>query len=534
MGAGLIQLVAYGHENIFLNSDPQITFFKVVYRRHTNFTKEEIPQNFTSVPNFGRNVHCTIAKNGDLIGSTFIVVTLPKINLPTTSKVKFAWVRRVGFAMIKSVSVVISGHQIDKHYGDWLNIWSELTGSINGPHKRGFKKMIGDVDELTDFTYTKPEYTLFIPLQFWFCRFPGVALPIVALHYSDIKINVEFETDVACYMTSPTHYITLQDDIVGFIKDEYIEQNVDGDLRAGIFAEFDISTKRLYYYKITDNKISDISSILISSGVDITNPVAVAEFEASELGQQYLIVGKTSGFSAFAQLNSFSTIVPTPAIGNLKFVRCFLLVYYYFLDNDERIRFSTSRHDYLIDQLFFTPTVEMIDTNRSIKLVTDNPCKLMIWTVQMKYIRDSKDYFNYTDTYQRKVFATEPYEVLVGEPIGKNIIHSSTVLLNGNERLSLRNNKYFEYVQQHQHIKYAPQVGINFYSYALYPFSPLQPSGSLNTSQIDNIEIKMILSPIVTPNNIALFSGYCLCYNVFRIVNGLGAVVFNKITNSST
>jgi hypothetical protein len=524
MTGGLIQLVAHGIEDKFLTGNPTITFFKVVYRRHTSFTKEEIRQNFTSEPSFGRNVSCHISRSGDLIGSIFLVVKLPKVVLPDTQRVKFAWVKRLGFAMIKSVNIVINGHQIDKHYGDWLNVWSELTGAINGPHERGFKKMIGDIDELTNFDYVKDEYTLFIPLQFWFCKFSGSALPITALHYSDIEINVEFETQKACYLTSPTHSITIRDNLPSFVKGEYIEQNVDGDLRAGVFVDFDPSTKKLYYDKVTETKISGIT---VASDFNTSNPVAVSQLESSDLGQQYKIVGKTSGYSTFAEFNSFSQSMPIP-IKNLKFVDSFLLVDYYFLDTEERVRFSQSRHDYLIDQLYYTAPIEISDTNRNIKMVSDHPCRLMVWTVQMKYIKNSKDYFNYTDTYQRKVFSYEPYEVPLGDPIGNNLILSSTILLNGYERMSFRNNKYFEHVQQHQNIKYSPQVGINHYSFAINPFTPLQPSGSINTSQIDNIEIKMTLSPIISPNNLALFTGYSLCYNILRIVNGLGALVFTK------
>ena len=149
MSGGLIQLAAYGLENMFLTDEPQITFFKSVYRRHTNFTKEQIPQFFINQPNFGKNVNCEIAKNGDLVGNIFLVVTLPKINLPINTRNQFAWVKRIGFALIKSVSIIINGYQIDRHYGDWLNVFAELTGNINGEHSKGFKRMIGEVDELT-------------------------------------------------------------------------------------------------------------------------------------------------------------------------------------------------------------------------------------------------------------------------------------------------------------------------------------------------------------------------------------------------
>jgi hypothetical protein len=525
MGGGLMQLVAYGAEDIFLTTDPQITFFKVVYRRHTNFTKEQIPQDFTTHPNFGKIVNCTIAKNGDLIGTIHLVVTLPKINLPTNSRTQMAWVKRVGFALIRSVSVIINGEQIDKHYGDWLNIWAELTGSINGPHKRGYKNMIGDISDMTDFSYYKPEYTLYIPLQFWFCRSPGMALPLVSLQYSDVKIKVSFEEDINCYIMSPSHYIPCQDDIVSFKKMEYIEQNIDGDIRAGIFVDYDINTKRLYYYKITEDPLI---SIPVSPDFDISNPVSVAVLKTTSYGLAYAITGKTSKFSTFAQLNKSSTTAPTNKLNNLSFIKCFLLIDYYFLDEEERYRFSQARHDYLIEQLFYTPPIQINDANSNIQITTDNPCKMMAWTVQMKYINREKDYYNYTDSYQNRIFEEDNYNVPIGSPIGKNIVLQSTILMNGNERLSFRNSSYFEYIQEYQNTKFYPQVGINVYSYALYPLLMGQPSGSFNSSQIDNIQVRMKLSNIVTAKNPAIFRGYCWCQNVFRIINGLGALVFVK------
>jgi hypothetical protein len=513
MGGGLIQLAAYGKEDMFLTTDPQITFFKMIYRRHTNFTKEQIRNNFTTPdPNFGKNMNSTIAKVGDLIGNTYIVIRLPKINLPSGSRTTFAWVKKVGFALIKSVSVIISGHQIDKHYGDWLNVWAELTGEFSGPHQRGYRKMIGDIKELTDFTHTKEEYTLYIPLQFWFCRISGLVLPLVSLQYSDVKINVEFETAQNCYILSPDYYITMQDDMVGYIKNEYIEQNINGNIRGGIFLDFDVTTKRLYYQKITNDKLI---SIPIPTGFDTSNTAMVASLEASSFGQQYLIVGKTSNFSAFPQLKGTSVRASIPNINNLKFVDAFLLIDYYYLDDDERVRFSQTRHDYLIEQLYYTPSIEIDDIHRNIKLVADNPCKLMVWTVQMKYIFDSKDYYNYTTD-------AIPFDGRTPE----SLVLESTILLNGNERLTLRNNKYFEYVQQYQHTIFSPQVGINSYSYALYPYAPVQPSGTFNTSQIDNIEIQLKLSNLITSQTPGLFRGYCLCQNIFRIVNGLGGLVF--------
>jgi hypothetical protein len=526
MGGGLIQLVAYGMEDMFLTKDPQITFFKIVYRRHTAFTKEQIPQYFTHKPNFGKNMNCTIAKNGDLIGNIVVVVTLPKINLPANSLTQFAWVKRIGFALIKSVSIVINGYEIDKHYGDWLNLWAELTGSINGPQSRGYKQMVGEEASLTNFSYSKDTYTLFIPLQFWFCRSSGLALPLVSLQYSDIKINIEYEEDSNCYLLAPTHYITCMDDLVSFRQYEYIEQNIDGDIRAGIFISYDTNTKRLYYYLITTNKLL---SIPVATGFDTSNTTLVQSTISTIQGQKYAITGKTSGFATFAVLTAFSTTVSTTTrIGNLNLVDSFLLIDYYFLDDEERFRFSRAKHDYVIEQLFYTPAIEIDDIYRNVALNISNPCKMMIWTVQLKYIYQSLDYYNYTDTYQNKVFLDESYDVQLNYPVGKNIVQQCTILGNGNQRITLRNASYFEYIQQFQNTKFSPQVGINMYSYSLYPFEPVQPSGTFNTSQIDNIEIQLSLSSIVNINNTVLFRGYGLCINIFRIINGLGALMFTK------
>ena len=526
MGGGTIQLAARGKEDLFLTQDPQMTFFKVVYKRATNFTKEQIQQNFPTDANFGRIVNCTIGKNGDLMGLINIVVTLPSINLPTSSLTKFAWVKKVGFALIKSVSIIINDEIIDKHYSDWLNLWSELTGSITGPHHRGYNIMIGNVDSLTQFSYTKSQYQLFIPLQFWFCKSSSMALPLVSLQYSPIRINVEFEQDVNCYLTSPTHYITCSTDIVSFKPMEYIQQNLgNGDIRAGIFIKYDIATQRLYYYLITTNKLV---GMVLPQNVSISNTTQIAALQTQAYGLAYLITGLTSGYSTFATTSTISNIAATSTIGTLNFVNCYLLIDYYYLDSDERYKFSQSRHDYLIEQLYYTPPIPISTTSYNANLITVNPCKLMVWYLQMSYIYANGDYFNYTDSYQNKVFETETQFVgKVGTPVGNNVALQSTILLNGLARISVRDNTYFEYLQQYQNTAYAPQTGINMYSYALYPMA-LQPSGSYNTSFCDNIQVQLKLSNIVTPTNSAIFHGYCVCHNIFRIVNGLGGVVFIK------
>ena len=151
MGSGgLMQLVAYGAQDIYLTGNPQITFFKVVYRRHTNFAMESIEQTFNGSANFGKKVQCTISRNGDLIHRVYLQCTLPQVQLQASdgSGAQFRWLNWVGHNLINNVYVEIGGQQIDKHYGDWLQIWNELTQQPG--LQAGYAEMVGNVPQLTN------------------------------------------------------------------------------------------------------------------------------------------------------------------------------------------------------------------------------------------------------------------------------------------------------------------------------------------------------------------------------------------------
>ena len=204
MGGGLLQLVAYGAQDVYLTGNPQITYFKIVYRRHTNFSMEAIENTFSGQVDFGRKVTCTISRNGDLIHRMYVQVKLPDVTVPDTKT--FNWVKWVGHALIKSVTIEIGGQAIDKHYGEWLHIWNELTQPTG--KQGGYADMVGNVTELmgngantTGADKVISGRTLYIPLQFWFCRNPGLALPLIALQYHEVRVNVEFNEKSMLYIT---------------------------------------------------------------------------------------------------------------------------------------------------------------------------------------------------------------------------------------------------------------------------------------------------------------------------------------------
>ena len=190
MGGGLMQLVAYGAQDIYLTGNPQITFFKVVYRRHTNFAVESIEQTFNGAVDFDRRVTATISRNGDLVKGMHLEVVLA-----TTKTISGA-----GNALVKQVELEIGGQLIDRHYGEWMNIWTEL--STPAGRREGYDDMVGNLPFLVDIAGGGTDYKdqnpagkrFYVPLQFWFCRNPGLALPLIALQYHEVKVNLELNS----------------------------------------------------------------------------------------------------------------------------------------------------------------------------------------------------------------------------------------------------------------------------------------------------------------------------------------------------
>jgi hypothetical protein len=200
MGGGIISLVANGAQDVYLTGNPQITWFKVIYRRYTNFAMEAIEMAIDSAKPSGR-YSIQVQRNGDLATRAAFRVRVPAVTSDVlgTSTEKISWVRRLGHALIKSFEIKIGGMMIDRNIGVWLDILYELTHTTD--EERAYREMIGDTEDMTTlrgktlFGNTSeiilPEKTLYIPLQFWFCRNYGLALPLIALQYHDVRIDIE-------------------------------------------------------------------------------------------------------------------------------------------------------------------------------------------------------------------------------------------------------------------------------------------------------------------------------------------------------
>jgi len=240
MGGGLMQLVAYGAQDIYLTGNPQITFFKVVYRRHTNFSMESIEQTINGSVGGGSRVTSTISRNGDLVYRLFYELSG---SLTTGTGNKYA---NAGASVFDNVEIEIGGQRIDRQSGHWMHVWSCLTqensarviADSEGKGGTLFQELTGMGGCKLNTAATLSVTGLKIPLQFWFCRNPGLALPLIALQYHEVKVVTTFNSD---FSTDPgaslwADYIYLDTDErrrFAQVSHEYLIEQVQYQAAAG-------------------------------------------------------------------------------------------------------------------------------------------------------------------------------------------------------------------------------------------------------------------------------------------------------------
>jgi hypothetical protein len=186
--SALLQLVARGRQDTYLTSNPQFTFFKHVYRRYTPFAIESIPIDFDGNTDFGRRVTTLIPRHADLLSSLFIEVDLPPLPQAVGQTDLNYWANNIGHALIQDISIEIGEKEIDKHTGEWLNIWGELT--VPQSQRAGYNEMVGHWNIYPPALDASNNLHLTIPLRFWFCNTIGAALPLIALQAHPVRIII--------------------------------------------------------------------------------------------------------------------------------------------------------------------------------------------------------------------------------------------------------------------------------------------------------------------------------------------------------
>ena len=592
MPGGLIQIGSNGSQDLYLTGTPEITFFKIVYRRHTNFSTESVEINFDGSVAFGEESILTVPKVGDMIKNIYLKIITPKLdfkkvsnssvsieealtkwnnsilyyqyaqdyfevmieafrrgyadnlaenvvtsgelyetiesyfslgsgyttqidnfinNIPDNifngnksnmrsiaenygplyvdnntspklalysnllqgvkkckeiqkhfyyemtknkktyedllnNNLSMAWVKKLGLSIIDYIEVTIGGHKIDKHYGDWLNIWHELTGNPN--IEKLYDKMIGNVPELTTLDRNpKPQYTLLIPLQFWFCKNNGLALPLISLQYHEVSFNVKLKEFKECV---------------------YMEKD------------------KLILYPNYEEELY-LDEVGINEGI---------------------------------------------------FVEASMLIDYVYLDSSERRRFAQSSHEYLIEQVQIREFSDINLDKFTALLDFNHPCKELIWVAQQIPYTENDD--GYTECKWTKYTSNETSVNIIDEFTGEittsteysgNLISTSQIDFNGHSRVPKMDGNYFNYLQPYSCHNKTPDDGINIYPFSLNP-DKHQPSGQCNMSRLSKATIdfefdKNIFDNAPDPSRVINLRIYTINYNILRFISGMAGCAYS-------
>jgi len=253
MGGGLMQLVAIGAQDVHLTGNPQISYFKFMYHRYTNFAIESIEQSFNGNLDFGTITTANISRKGDLVKNMYLEIELPELNdTPTEWR---GYMNSVGYGIINYIELDIGGTIIDKQYSQWMDIYNELTDQLNDELVNRYNTVLS----LKQNFYQKK---IWIPLKFWFNRNPGLALPLIALQYHEVKINISLR-ELKDIVKSDSNSFVLDKDLKIVSSKLWIDYIfLDNDERR-------IMTQNKHEYLITQVQLTEHS--LTSSSTEITH-----------------------------------------------------------------------------------------------------------------------------------------------------------------------------------------------------------------------------------------------------------------------
>ena len=573
-----MQLVAYGAQDVYLTGNPQITFFKVVYKRHTNFSMEPIEQTFSGNAGFNKKVSAHVTRNGDLITKMYLRVEIPEVcvnrDLSEEERkcIQFAWVRRLGHALIDSVELEIGGSRIDKQYGNWFTIWYELTHETG--HEDGYAKMIGDVPELVELSNPdeggriKDRYTLYVPLQFWFCRNNGLALPLIALQYHEVRVHFEFrhinelcvhssnfnpkaeisDIDNASLLVDYIYLDTEERRRFAQVSHEYLVEQLQTNGEEAVTSNsfkgrlnFNHPSKALYWamrqgqYRNNkkfmayepfdwDKALKTAAEKLIIGQYDMDSKTSALISNSDEscedvINEQVFVVNKKTG--------------KLDCSGDMKCVNKKELSDGYVTYNnggslvDLQDKVSGNIVVYEEDDQLFVHHVNIVKNELTI-------ADLSVCVDKFSTNGNVDNRNEWVKKLDVCVWQHDNYGLYI-DGTG-NPVNEAKLQLNGHDRFDRLDGNYFNYVQPYQHFKNTPSDGINVYSFALKP-AEHQPSGAANFSRIDTTELFLVFQQLNSKGKDVFrdfldpetkLEVFTVNYNVLRIMSGMGGLAYSN------
>lgn len=467
-----MQLVAYGAQDIYLTGNPMITYFKSVYRRHTNFAMESIEQVFSGSTSFGKKSTALISRNADLLSGLYLEVTLPHV-ISNNGQVR--WTDSVGHYLIDYVEISIGGQVMDRHYADWLEIWAQL--SVPASQSASYFEMIGLDGKIGlqsravagtrqgpgGNTNANGNRILYVPLQFWFCRNVGLALPLIALQYHEVEINLKLNT------LNNLIFDTSDIGAGNAVGTETVGADTGESLNVKLWAD--------YIYLDTDERR-----------------------RFAQVSHEYLIEQ--------VQFLEDKTYNSTSASVDLIF-------------------------NHPVKELVWVCRQTVAETAKQWVNFTNNLADFE--TDDLAYMGRPSGHLD-ADAAQDgiQIGDTTATQAAYRRRVSSNMVQTAQITLNGNDRTAVHEGLYFnKYQPGKYHTSTPASPGINVYSFALKP-EDHQPSGTCNFSRIDNAQLKLTLSAH-TANHKGVATApsgvikvFAVNYNVLRIMSGMGGLAYSN------
>ena len=469
MAGGLMQLVAYGAQDVYLTGNPKVTFFQAVYKRHTNFAMELIQQTTNGSPSSSGRVSVTIARNGDLVGNMHVALT-PTSNILTSNNNVFDtnWVAERAIA---AVELTIGGQRIDKHYQTWWRLYAEVF--LNESDKYAWGKMTTMANPLANAptTVALSPSKVYLPLLFFFNRNPGLYLPLIALQYHEVRLDFDLTAYYASYFGTTNAFEVWAN-----------------------YVYLDTEERRRFAQKGHEYLIEQVQHTggdqLSTTGTE--GSVQLIRLSFNHPVKELVWCYTNPNASASAQLNSMWNFCT--ATGNVNVT-------------SNVLAFQAS-NNYIAPNLTGVPhLVSTFATNAGMFGLAGATT---------------------VPPFTGNAYWVEQGTQLLGNCVGPGVevgpLHLFKVILNGQDRFKEQYGNYFNSVQPFYHHTGTPYPGIYVYSFALQP-EEHQPTGTCNFSRIDNAQVSVQMK---SNNQATLQKLFAVNYNILRIQSGMGGLSFSN------
>ena len=476
MAGGLMQLVAYGAQDVYLTGQPKVTFFQAVYKRHTNFAMENIQQTVNGTTTNSGRVSVTIARNGDLVGNMYVSMLPVTANTTSNNNVfDTCWIAERALA---DIELTIGGQRIDKHYQTWWRLYAEVF--LNESDKYAWGKMTTMANPLATAPTTVALSTskVYLPLLFFFNRNPGLYLPLIALQYHEVRLDFDLTAYYASYF--------------------------------GTTNAFEVWAN--YVYLDTEERR-----------------------RFAQKGHEYLIeqVQHTGGDSTTATYDTFQLIRLSFNHPVKEFVWCYvnpaasttanLNALWNFSTSTQNVQVTVNTAAYVTSNNFIMPHLQGVPhlyfnggntpglgVGLSFQTTVNNPSTANTYT----WIEEG-----YPASYQAGAVGVYQYEV--------GPLNQFKIILNGQDRFKEQLGKYFNQYQPFVYHSGCPYPGIYVYSFALQP-EEHQPTGTCNFSRIDNAQVAVSIKAGGISGAAPQQKLFAVNYNILRIQSGMGGLAFSN------